>query len=556
MHFTHRPFRLRPLPGGLILLALVALACTERATGGRSIAVAPVELDAAAPPTAALPPAAAVSDATAHGMAAMAFSRSAFVEPEMLNTERYQHRDDNPLHLAAEDPVSTFSLDVDTGSYANVRRFIEAGQLPPTDAVRVEEMINYFPYDYPHAANEHPFGVGTELAPCPWNPAHWLLRVAVRAEDVTAAAMPPANLVFLVDVSGSMQDSDKLPLLQAGLKLLVDQLRASDRVALVTYAGSESVVLESTPGNRHAEIRAAIDRLSAAGATAGEAGLRLAYSQAKQGFIKGGINRVLLATDGDFNVGVADVEQLESWVERERAAGVALSTLGFGTGNYNDEMMERLADVGDGNYSYIDSLQEAHKVLVEQMRSTLVTIAKDVKVQVEFNPAAVSEYRLIGYENRMLRREDFNNDAVDAGDVGAGSSVTALYEITPVGAPSSVDPLRYADAPRPAERAERSNEVAFVRLRYKQPQGGASRLLEVPVERAHLVVRSDQVSEDLRFASAVAGFGQLLRGSRFTGSFGYDDVAALAAGARGSDAYGHRGAFLRLVQLTKSLSRS
>ncbi|MDO9175394.1 MAG: von Willebrand factor type A domain-containing protein, partial [Actinomycetota bacterium] len=332
-------------------------------------------------------------------------------QPAESYNERYQHLDDNAIKQVMQEPVSTFSLDVDTGSYSNVRRMINGGQLPPADAVRVEELVNYFPYSYPQVRGEHPFGVGTELAPCPWNPQHWLLRVAVRAGEVNAKEMPPANLVFLVDVSGSMDSPDKLPLLQKSLKLLVDQLRAQDRVSLVVYAGRVAVVLEPTAGNEQAKIRNAIDTLSAGGSTAGEAGIKLAYRMARQGYIKGGINRVLLATDGDFNVGVADTEQLKSLVEHERASGVSLSTLGFGTGNYNEALMEQVADVGNGNYSYVDTLQEGRKVLVDQVRSTLVTVAKDVKVQVEFNPSIVGEYRLIGYENRLLKREDFNNDA-------------------------------------------------------------------------------------------------------------------------------------------------
>lgn len=491
--------------------------------------------------------------------AVVADAVSGWQPPEPAN-ERYQTLADNPLKQVAQEPVSTFSLDVDTGSYSNVRRYINGGQLPPKDAVRVEEMVNYFPYDYPRANGEHPFGIGTELAVCPWNTQHWLLRVAVRADDVKAAALPSANLVFLVDVSGSMDAPDKLPLLQKSLKLLVDQLRAQDRVSLVVYAGREAVVLEPTAGNEQGRIRNAIDALSAGGATAGEAGIKLAYRMARQGYIKGGINRVLLATDGDFNVGVADTGQLKALIERERASGVSLSTLGFGTGNYNDALMEQVADVGNGNYSYIDTLQEGRKVLVEQMTSTLATVAKDVKVQVEFNPALVGEYRLIGYENRMLNREDFNNDAVDAGDVGAGASVTALYEITPAAAAQSVDPLRYGAPPAgvPAKGAGvvAAREVAFVRVRYKQADGVQSRLLELPVPHSMLKPAFARASDDLRFATAVAGFGQLLRGGKYTQGFGYDEVIALASAARGGDEFGYRSEFLGLVRLARSLNGS
>ncbi|MFZ5722536.1 MAG: vWA domain-containing protein [Pseudomonadota bacterium] len=489
--------------------------------------------------------------------------------PAAADTERYRHPGDNAVQQVAAAPVSTFGLDVDTGSYSNVRRFLAQGRLPPQDAVRVEELVNYFPYDYPRAQGDHPFGIGTELAACPWNPQHWLLRVSVRADEVDAQAMPPANLVFLVDVSGSMDDPAKLPLLKASLKLLVDQLRQEDRVSLVVYAGREAVVLEPTAGSEREKIRRAIDNLSAGGSTAGEAGIRLAYRMAKSGYIKGGINRVLIATDGDFNVGVTDFETLKDLVERERASSVQFSSLGFGTGNYNEALMEQLADAGNGSYAYIDTLQEGRKVLVEQVRSTLVTVAQDVKVQVEFNPAVVGEYRLIGYENRMLAREDFNNDKVDAGDVGAGATVTALYELTPAGAASSVDPLRYGSAaggdnngkpdrrfPAPTIQYRRdpaAAEIAFVKLRYKQPGAAASRLVSVPVVRGALQPAFAQASEDLRFATAVAGFGQLLRGGRHTAGWRWDDVLALANGARGRDEFGYRAEFVSLVRMAQTL---
>lgn len=473
------------------------------------------------------------------------------------NTERYQHLDDNPIHLVASDPVSTFSLDVDTGSYSNVRRFLAQGHRPPEDAVRVEELVNYFPYDYPAASGEHPFGIRTELAPCPWNPGHWLMRVAVRADEVDAKAMPPANLVFLVDVSGSMQDANKLPLLRSSLKLLAAQLRAEDRVSLVVYAGREAVVLEPTPGDQRSRIERAIDDLAAGGSTAGEAGIRLAYRMARQAMIPGGINRVLLATDGDFNVGITDFEQVKDLVERERESGVQLSTLGFGTGNYNEQLMEQIADAGNGTYAYIDTLAEGRKVLVDQVRSTLVTVAKDVKVQVEFNPAVVSEYRLIGYENRMLAREDFHNDRIDAGDVGAGQSVTALYELTPVGAKPSVDPLRYGAAPSaPAGGDARiagasREEIAFVKVRYKEPDASVSRLVEMPVGKSALAPSFERAGDDFRFATAVAGFGQLLRGGKRTGAWTFDDVLQAASSSRGKDEFGYRSEFLSLVRMAK-----
>lgn len=477
------------------------------------------------------------------------------------NTERYQHLADNAVKQVSSEPVSTFSLDVDTGSYSNVRRFLAQGQLPPQDAVRVEELVNYFPYSYGEARGEHPFAVGTELAPCPWNPGHWLLRVAVKADEVAAREMPPANLVFLVDVSGSMDDPAKLPLLKSSLKLLVDQLRAEDRVSLVVYAGREAVVLEPTAGSEREKIRRAIDNLSAGGSTAGEAGIRLAYRMAKSGYIKGGINRVLIATDGDFNVGLTDFEALKDLVERERESGVQFSSLGFGTGNYNEQLMEQLADAGNGSYGYIDTLQEGRKVLVDQVRSTLVTVAKDVKVQVEFNPQAVGEYRLIGYENRVLAREDFNNDKVDAGDVGAGATVTALYEITPAGGAATVDPLRYGTGRQPEvtiqyRRDPADAEIAFVKLRYKQPDGSTSKLVTLPVVRGALKPSIDRASDDLRFAAAVAGFGQLLRGGKYTGDWTYDDVLQLANGARGKDEFGYRAEFTGLVRMAKTLGGS
>ena len=367
-------------------------------------------------------------------VAAPAMACCAPVSEPPVNTERYGHFDENPVHLAAEQPVSTFSIDVDTGAYANVRRFLKAGQLPPEDAVRVEEMINYFDYHYAAPANrEVPFRVSTELAPAPWNSQAWLMRMAIKGFDVASAERPAANLVFLIDVSGSMQEPDKLPLLKNAFRLLTDQLTARDHVSMVVYAGSSGVVLEPTPGDKKYRIREAIDRLEAGGSTNGAEGIERAYQLAHDTFIKDGINRVVLATDGDFNVGVVNFEALVDMAERQRASGVALTTLGFGTGNLNDQLLERLADAGNGNYAYVDTLSEARKVLVSELSSTLFTIAKDVKIQVEFNPAAVREYRLIGYENRMLAREDFNNDKVDAGEIGAGHRVTALYEIIPTG---------------------------------------------------------------------------------------------------------------------------
>jgi Ca-activated chloride channel homolog len=469
------------------------------------------------------------------------------------NTERYQHLDDNPVNLAAEQPVSTFSIDVDTGAYANVRRFLNAGQLPPQDAVRVEEMINYFDYSYvPPASRDVPFRVATEVAPAPWNPQALLMKIGIKGFEIAAAQRPPANLVFLIDVSGSMQSPDKLPLLKNAFRLLTDQLTARDRVSMVVYAGSSGVVLEPTAGDQKHKIRAAIDRLEAGGSTNGAEGIERAYQLAHDAQIEGGINRVVLATDGDFNVGVVDFESLVDMAERQRGSGVALTTLGFGTGNYNDQLLEQLADAGNGNYAYVDTLNEARKVLVSELSSTLFTIAKDVKIQVEFNPAAVLEYRLIGYENRMLAREDFNNDKVDAGEIGAGHRVTALYEVVPVGKIGRLEPLRYGKNPAAGD-ARASNELAFVRLRYKQPDSDTSQLLEYPIAQGS-VATLERLSPDFRFAASVAAFGQLLRGGKYVGNFGYDDVERLARGALDQDAEGYRREFLSLVKLADSLT--
>ena len=489
-------------------------------------------------------------------------ARSMLAEPMRLppppaaDSEKYQHLEQHAVKLAAEQPVSTFSIDVDTGAYANVRRFLNEGRLPPADAVRVEELINYFPYQYalPQSRVDGqlvPFGVTTEIAQTPWNPNAYLLRIGIKASNVDKAVLPPANLVFLVDVSGSMEMPNKLPLLKSGLKLLVDQLRPQDKVSLVTYAGGTRIVLEPTSGTEKARISAAIDQLVAGGSTAGAAGIQLAYRMAQQGYVKQGINRILLATDGDFNVGISNFEQLKSLVEEKRKSGVSLSSLGFGTGNYNDQLLEQIADAGDGNYSYIDNLNEAQKVLVDEMSSTLAVVAKDVKIQLEFNPAVVAEYRQIGFENRALKREDFNNDKVDAGEIGAGHSVTALYEITLVGGKGYLEPLHYAK-PK-AATGGKADELALLRLRYKAPGSDSSKLLEWPLQKRDIKA-TGAASDDLRFAAAVAAFGQQLKGGKYIGQFGYDDIHKLAAGARGDDRFGYRGEFLRLVSLAKSLS--
>ncbi|MEX3774896.1 von Willebrand factor type A domain-containing protein [Pseudomonas sp. MYb118] len=463
--------------------------------------------------------------------------------------EQYQALADNPIHSVAEAPVSTFSADVDTGAYANVRRLLNQGRLPPEGAVRLEEMVNYFPYDYALPTDGSPFGVTTELTPSPWNPHTRLLRIGIKASDRAVAELAPANLVFLVDVSGSMDRREGLPLVKSTLKLLVDQLREQDRVSLVVYAGESRVVLEPTSGREKAKIRSAIDQLSAGGSTAGASGIELAYQMARQAFIPKGINRILLATDGDFNVGISDFDSLKQMAVDKRKTGVSLTTLGFGVDNYNEHLMEQLADAGDGNYAYINNLREARKVLVDQLGSTLAVVAKNVKLQVEFNPAQVSEYRLLGYENRALKREDFSNDKVDAGEIGAGHTVTALYEIVPTGEKGWLEPLRYGKSS--AAVADNKGEMAMLRVRYQLPEGGTSRLVERPISAV-----ASPASDDLRFAAAVAAFAQQLKDGRYTGEFSLKDTEALARGARGEDRFGLRVEFVQLVELAQSLQTS
>lgn len=546
---THNAFpRLLAL---LLAAQLAACADTARTPESRAVADEVQRQQEPQPSVAPAPVAERAGVAKLMRAPASAVQELYIPAPPPQSRERYGEINDNPVKRVAEAPLSTFSIDVDTGSYSNVRRILAAGQLPPGDAVRVEELINYFPYDYALPADRRPFAVHVELAPAPWNAERVLLRIGIKGQDVAKESLPPANLVFLVDVSGSMESPDKLPLLRASLKLLVNEMRSQDRISLVTYASGTQVVLPPTSGADKAAINAAIDALRAGGSTAGASGIQLAYSAAQQSFIPGGINRILLATDGDFNVGITDDRQLTGMVEEKRKSGISLSTLGFGSGNYNERMMEKIADVGDGAYSYIDSLMEGHKVLVNEMTSTLATIARDVKVQIEFNPAAVTEYRQIGYENRQLAREDFNNDKVDAGDIGAGHTVTALYELTLAGAKGSIDPLRYA-APAGA-KADHAGELGFLRLRYKAPGADASELMEIALKREALRPLA-QASEEFRFAAAVAGYGQLLRGGRYTGAWGYADARRLAAQGLGRDRYGYRGEFLRLADLAQVLA--
>ena len=458
-------------------------------------------------------------------------------------TARYQQFDDNPVKQIAQNPLVTFSLDVDTGSYANVRRFLNQGLLPPPDAVRVEEIVNYFPSDWDikdkqsiPASKPIPFAMRYELAPAPWNEQRTLLKIDILAKDRKSEELPASNLVFLIDTSGSMISDERLPLIQSSLKLLVKELREQDNIAIVTYAGDSRI--------------AAIDSLDAEGSTNGGAGLEMAYQQAAKGFIKGGINRILLATDGDFNVGIDDPKSIESMVKKQRESGVTLSTLGVGDSNYNEAMMVRIADVGNGNYSYIDTLSEAQKVLNSEMRQTLITVAKDVKAQIEFNPAWVTEYRQIGYEKRQLRAEDFNNDNVDAGDIGAGKHITLLFELTLKGQKASIDKLRYAPDNKSA-KSDKTKELAWLKIRWKYPQGKESQLVEFP-----LAFAIKAPSEDMRFRAAVAAYGQKLRGSEYLNNTSWQQIKQWAQKAKGEDPQGYRAEFIRLIGLAKDLDNS
>lgn len=472
-------------------------------------------------------------------------------------TARYQQFDDNPVKQVAQNPLATFSLDVDTGSYANVRRFLNQGLLPPPDAVRVEEIVNYFPSDWDikdkqsiPASKPIPFAMRYELAPAPWNEQRTLLKVDILAKDRKSEELPASNLVFLIDTSGSMISDERLPLIQSSLKLLVKELREQDNIAIVTYASDSRIALPSISGSHKAEINAAIDSLDAEGSTNGGAGLEMAYQQAAKGFIKGGINRILLATDGDFNVGIDDPKSIESMVKKQRESGVTLSTLGVGDSNYNEAMMVRIADVGNGNYSYIDTLSEAQKVLNSEMRQTLITVAKDVKAQIEFNPAWVTEYRQIGYEKRQLKAEDFNNDNVDAGDIGAGKHITLLFELTLKGQKASIDKLRYAPDNKSA-KSDKTKELAWLKIRWKSPQGKESQLVEFPLASA---IKAP--SEDMRFRAAVAAYGQKLRGSEYLNNTSWQQIKQWAQKAKGEDPQGYRAEFIRLIGLAKDLDNS
>ena len=457
----------------------------------------------------------------------------------------------NAFKVVREEPVSTFSIDVDTASYAWVRASLNQNVLPQPDSVRTEEMVNYFPYDYaaPTGAQQ-PFTTSVATMPSPWSAGRKLVRIGIKGYSIHRATRPRANLVFLIDTSGSMQEPNKLPLVQRSLDMLLDELDPRDTVAIVTYAGYAGTALEPTPASQKARIRAVIDGLGAGGSTAGAEGIRQAYALAEANLDPNGVNRVILATDGDFNVGITNQDELKGYIERERSKGVFLSVLGFGMGNYNDALMQALAQNGNGAAAYIDTLSEARKTLVEEASSTLFPIAKDVKIQVEFNPATVSEYRLIGYETRMLNRDDFDNDKVDAGDVGSGQTVTALYEVVPVGGPRTIADLRYA---RPiAAGPARNGELGFVRIRYKLPKSDVSRLISTPIDRRSEFASFAAAPQDARFAVGVAAFAELLRGGKYNGSLSYDDVLRIVSAARGRDEFGYRSEFVQLVRTAKS----
>jgi Ca-activated chloride channel family protein len=520
--------------------------------GGNTGVVAPQQMQTMAPAGAAM----AESDAY---LAAPAPMPSIVALPTEPSGDEFTSFDEQRLKVVADEPVSTFSIDVDTASYSYVRRMIEDGYLPEPDAVRIEEMLNYFPYDYaPADSAEVPFKPSMAVYPTPWNPKTQLLHIGIKGYVPAVTEDKPSNLVFLIDTSGSMDEPDKLPLLKRAFALLVDQLSANDTVSIVVYAGSAGVVLEPTVATEKAKILDALDNLAAGGSTAGAEGIELAYRLAEQAKVEGGTNRVILATDGDFNVGIDNPDDLENFIKEKRDGGVTLSVLGFGQGNLGDDTMQALAQNGNGNAAYISNFREAQKVLVEEGGSTLEMIAKDVKIQIEFNPAVVAEYRLIGYETRALNREDFNNDAVDAGDIGAGHTVTAIYEITPAGSGAElVDPLRYgaeqgAD-PAAVATTNAPTEIAFLKMRYKLPESDVSQLIEQPVTPEVVYGDIGEVSDDMRFAAAVAAFGQKLKGSDYGNAMSWSQIADLARSGKGEDESGYRAEFIQLIKTTSLL---
>ena len=476
--------------------------------------------------------------------------------PNSADRESYATLQENKFHQVTKDPLSTFSIDVDAASYSNLRRFLNNGQKPPVDAVRIEEMINYFNYDYPQPKGEDPFEVITEISDCPWNEQHRLVHIGLQGKKIATDKLPPSNLVFLLDVSGSMKAPDKLPLLQTSLNLLVNQLRAEDKVAIVVYAGAAGTVLPATKGTNLQKIKAAINQLSASGSTAGGAGIQLAYNIARENFVKEGNNRVILATDGDFNVGVSSNEALIKLIEKERESGVFLTVLGFGEGNYQDDKMQELANKGNGNHAYIDNILEAKKVLVNEFGGTLFTIAKDVKLQIEFNPTKVQSYRLIGYENRILAAEDFNNDQKDAGELGAGHTVTALYEVIPTGIESnfsaSVDPLKYQAQTTPKVVPNNSKELMTIKLRYKKPDGAKSQLIEKPILDGQRSL--EKTSTNFQFSAAVAEFGLLLRDSEYKNTANFAQAIQLAKSGKGKDENGYRAELIRLMEMAELMN--
>lgn len=485
------------------------------------------------------------------------FSTGLMEDDKPFNTEDYDNIVENKFLAATQNPLSTFSIDVDEAAYSNVRRYLQNGSVPPAGAVRIEEMINYFDYNYPKPVNDEPFTVNTEISDCPWSPQHRLVHIGLQGQEIPVEHLPAANMVFLVDVSGSMDEPNKLPLVQASMNMLIDQLREKDKVAIVVYAGNAGLVLPSTSGSNKVKIKEAISNLEAGGSTAGGEGIMLAYKIARENFIKEGNNRIILATDGDFNVGPSSDDDMVRLIEKERKSGVFLSVLGYGMGNYKDNKMQQLADKGNGNHSYIDNINEARKVLVSEFGSTLFTIAKDVKIQVEFNPAKVQGYRLIGYENRMLAPEDFNDDTKDAGELGSGHTVTALYEIIPAGVKDdftkSVDLLKYQSNGNKAVN-NNTTEIMTIKLRYKKPGDDVSRLITHAVNDDQIAIAN--TSDNFRFSAAVAEFGLLLRSSEFKQQASYQQVISLAKSAKGIDANGYRSEFIQLVQSAGSLAKN
>ncbi|MFZ3180648.1 MAG: VWA domain-containing protein, partial [Methylocystis silviterrae] len=555
------PAAVPPAPAPSAPVAREERAKTASALGGRADGVAApsprlagsVRKDAERPLSRSIQPAKPVAGMSAEGVRPP-MSVDTNVAPESEFRDRFESKETNPVKSAAAEPVSTFSIDVDAASYAFARRALNAGRLPPKDSVRVEEFVNYFPYDYPKPESaQTPFKPTITVTPSPWNAGNRLVHVAIQGYALQSAERPSANLVFLIDVSGSMSPQDRLPLVKNALRMLVDELKPEDTVAVVTYASGSGVALEPTKIADKAKILAALDALGAGGSTAGAQGIQDAYRLAESNFDRSAVNRVILATDGDFNVGVTDQSELKGLIERKREKGVFLSILGVGQGNYNDALMQALAQNGNGAAVYVDTLNEARKALVEEASSTLFPIAKDVKIQVEWNPARVSEYRLIGYETRALRREDFNNDKVDAGEVGSGHRVTAIYEITPAGSEKKlIDDLRYSKNAPTAAQARAESELGFLKLRYKLPKEEASRLSTQPITDQQSVESLARAPQDVRFSVAVAAFAQLLKGAPYLSDYSYDDVIALAQSARGDDPFGYRAEFVNLARLAKS----